>query len=1058
MTDNMNKEDSLLDILREREKELNCLYKVDEILSNHQLSIPEVFHEIIRIIPTGFRLPKVCHVKIVFNNSSYHTPGFRSSHIYEICSIKVDARIVGNIEVVYIQDVPRTKEGYFLEKEIKLIKTIADRVGQMIVYRQMKSVMSEWELSKQHNSEVSKNNSEWKIIIDFLHHTDQSLLHHICRKLINYLLINGINEASDILNKSVNMINLDAGYINYPTSREPIENVTCICEKAFSIAKKHLANDEITIKVKRWIQEENAYSLIKSITSVSPSLRNIIEELKKYHKIIKDNDLLYSPQERWITVGLINHFLSDRSEFVNIAKQYIGCRDFFDIINRMIIPIQSQGKLGGKGSGLFLAQKILEKESDNFSLLSSVKIPKTWYIVTDTITEFLQYNNLEELNEQKYKELQETRIEYPNILQLIKNSKLPPEILKSLSVALDDFGEVPIIVRSSSMLEDQIGAAFSGKYKSLFLANQGSKQKRLEALEDAVLEVYASVYSPDPIQYRAERGLLDFHEEMGIMIQEVVGTRIGKYFFPLFSGVAFSNNEYRWSPRIKREDGLIRIVPGLGTRAVDRLSDDFPVLISPGQPKIRVNIVPEEIQRYSPKKIDVINLEDNNFETIDISLLLKNYGEQIHNINKVVSILEFNHIKVPNKFEINFEKNDLIVTFDGIVSDSLYIKKIDLILKILKEKIGVPIDIEFASDGNELYLLQCRPQSFSIDSAPAPIPQDTPHEDIVFNAFRYISNGVINNISHIVYVDTEEYNKLNNLEDLNNVGKVVGMLNSILPRRQFILIGPGRWGSRGDIKLGVQVGYSDICNTAALIEVAKKKTGYLPELSFGTHFFQDLVEANIRYLPLYPDDNGIIFNSTFLLKSKNILKDIFPEFQYLEDVIRVIHVPDSADGRILKILMNAEIEEAVGFLSSYTNEIQKETKKFQYNENTRDDSAWRWRFHIAEHMASMFDASHFGVKALYLFGSSNNGTAGSGSDIDLLIHFDGNEQQKNEMMNWFQGWSLCLAEMNYLKTGYRMDGLLDLHIITDEDIKKKTSFAIKIDSVTDPAYRLKVKS
>ncbi|MBK6678651.1 MAG: hypothetical protein IPG53_00820 [Ignavibacteriales bacterium] len=99
-------------------------------------------------------------------------------------------------------------------------------------------------------------------------------------------------------------------------------------------------------------------------------------------------------------------------------------------------------------------------------------------------------------------------------------------------MALDDFGDRPIIVRSSSLLEDQVGSAFSGKYKSLFLANQGSKPERLSALMDAIAEVYASTFGPDPIEYRTERGLIDFHEEMGIMIMEVVGTRVGDYFFP----------------------------------------------------------------------------------------------------------------------------------------------------------------------------------------------------------------------------------------------------------------------------------------------------------------------------------------------------------------------------------------------------------------------------------------------------------------------------------------------------------------------------------------------
>ena len=108
-------------------------------------------------------------------------------------------------------------------------------------------------------------------------------------------------------------------------------------------------------------------------------------------------------------------------------------------------------------------------------------------------------------------------------------------------------------------------------------------------------EVYASIFNPDAIQYRAERGLLDYYEEMGVLIQRVVGTRVGKYFFPAFAGVAFNNNEFRWSPRIRREDGVLRLVAGLGTRAVDRVGNDYPLLVSPGQPGIRVNVTPEQV-------------------------------------------------------------------------------------------------------------------------------------------------------------------------------------------------------------------------------------------------------------------------------------------------------------------------------------------------------------------------------------------------------------------------------------------------------------------------------
>jgi pyruvate,water dikinase len=711
---------------------------------------------------------------------------------------------------------------------------------------------------------------------------------------------------------------------------------------------------------------------------------------------------------------------------------------------------------------LFLAQQILKRAGQDIPLLNNIKIPKTWYITTDELTEFLHYNNLEALNQHKYNDLSEIRMDYVNIIQTMKNAKFPPGIVKSLAMALDDFGDNPLIVRSSSLLEDQMGSAFSGKYKSLFLANQGSKKQRLEDLMDAIIEVYSSVFSPDSIKYRCERGLLDFQEEMGIMIQEVVGCRIGPYYMPLFSGVGFSNNEFRWSPRIKREDGLIRLVMGLGTRAVDRLSDDFPVLISPGQPGLRVNTVPEEIKHYAPKKVDVIDLQSNSFRTIEISTLLKEYGVQIPFIQEIVSVNKNDYIGKYSLFDIDFTQDDLIVTFDGLVSDTSFVKQMGLILKTLQEKLGTPVDIEFASDGRDFYLLQCRPQSFSLDSVPAAIRQDIPEKDIVFSANRYISDGSIEDISHIVYVDPDGYNSLQELSQLINIGRAIGQLNSLLPKRRFILMGPGRWGSRGDIKMGVQVSYSDINNTAALIEIARKKSNYIPELSFGTHFFQDLVESNIRYLPLYPDNREIIFNTRFLNHSKNLLAELLPEYADLEEVIKLIDVRQNSGGRVLNITMNADLEQALGYLTQFSGHTQAGyteaaymEKHLQVEQDRYDDSFWRWRFYMAQRLAERLDPEYFGVKGVYLIGSTNTGNAGPGSDIDLIIHFEGQEKQRQELLQWLEGWSLCLSEMNYLKTGYTSEGLLDVHLITDEDIANNSSFAAKIASITDPAHRLK---
>jgi predicted nucleotidyltransferase len=285
----------------------------------------------------------------------------------------------------------------------------------------------------------------------------------------------------------------------------------------------------------------------------------------------------------------------------------------------------------------------------------------------------------------------------------------------------------------------------------------------------------------------------------------------------------------------------------------------------------------------------------------------------------------------------------------------------------------------------------------------------------------------------------------------------VGRLNSILPKKQFILMGPGRWGSRGDIKLGVQVTYADICNTAVLIEISTRKGAYSPELSFGTHFFQDLVETGIRYIPLYPEDREVLYNEIFLTGSDNMLSEILPEYDHLSDVIRVIDVPHRTGGEILKILLNADLGEAVAYFTEAAVSVESGIVKPKQAEPHSEDF-WRWRMHMAEQIAAQLEPSRFGVKGVYVMGSTLNGTAGPCSDLDLLIHFNGTPDQRGELLLWLEGWSLSLSEMNYLRTGYNTGGLLDVHLITDEDITARTSYAVKINAVTDPARPLAMKS
>ena len=1052
MNDHEQSIENVIFSLKERAKELNCLYQVEELFGEPGITLKEIYEGIIQAIPPGWQFSDVCHAKINVGDNEYKLVDFKETAWVQTATIQVSEEISGKISVYYTEERPVADEGPFLKEERKLINTIAERLGRRIFHERLKLVFEERESQK-------KQEGDWWVIIDLLRRTDPKLMARISRKMLNYLCWNGI-EAAEILLESFSPNHKAEESellkdVNRPFQRKAIEDFLTVNRKIFKIAESHLSENEIIANIQKWIQEDRTGFLVNILENPASSLEAIAGAIERFHHLTPQGIELTIPREKGFRVSLIRRLLSDQPQFINISKRYIGVDDFFDLLNRIIYPAGSHGKLGGKSSGIILATQILKKSIEENEVLSKIKVPKTWYLTSDGVLNFMQYNNLEEVVEQKYKEIGRVRQEYPYVIHVFKNSQLPPEIIRGLSLALDDFGDVPLIVRSSSLLEDRMGTAFAGKYKSLFIANQGSKKDRLIALMDAIAEVYASTFGPDPIEYRMERGLVDYHEEMGILVQEVVGTKVGHYYLPAFAGVAFSKNEFRWSPRIKREDGLIRMVPGLGTRAVDRLSDDYPILVAPGQPGLNINVTLDEKIRYSPKNIDVINLETQTFETIEIQKLLKKYGYEYPIINQMISILREDHIQQPIGLDFDLEKDFAVVTFEGLFTKTPFLKQMYAILQELHRTMENPVDIEFAFDGKDFYLLQCRYQSYGQDSAPAKIPRDISKEEILFSAKRYISNGAVPEITHIVYVDPQKYSELSNRTDLLNVGRAVGKLNQILPKHQFILMGPGRWGSRGDIKLGVSVTYSEINNTSMLIEIARKQKNYVPDLSFGTHFFQDLVEASIRYLPLYPDDKGIIFNEDFFQNSRNTLPDLLPEFAHLADSVYVIDVRSETGGNILKVLMNAEEDIAIGFFSEPTEnlELKKDDLSSKVEQNF-SDVHWRWRLRNIERLAEQIDPKRFGVKACYLFGSTKNATAGVESDIDVLIHFRGSETQKMDLLSWFEGWSLCLSQINYLRTGCKTDGLIDVHLVTDEDIKNRTSYAVKIGAVTDAARPL----
>jgi pyruvate,water dikinase len=542
---------------------------------------------------------------------------------------------------------------------------------------------------------------EWKIIINLLSETDPDLLSRLSRKMMNYLYRRKSSSISELMEeylpRHANVVETgDLRGENQPAPRIDYKVLADITTQVFRVAEDVLTPDEITMSLLRWLRHEKIRFLSVAAGRRDVPLDNLREALNRYEMLPKRSQKMEPRDRESITVDLTRRIFTDDLNYINTIRNHVSISDFMDVIGHTIGPANGNGKVGGKAAGLFRAEKILDTHRKSHIVLRNLKVPKSWYITSDSVLEFISYNALEEMLAIKYARPEEIRQEYQLLEQVFKHSIMPYSVLTGLEHALDYFGTIPLVVRSSSLLEDSTGAAFAGKYKSLFVANQGTRQQRLDALTDAVLEIYASIFGPDPIEYRRERGLLDFNEEMGILIQEVIGTKVGKYFFPPFSGVAFSRNDYRWSPRIKQEDGIVRIVAGLGTRAVDRTGQDFPVMMSPGQPKLRINVSADELIRYSQKYMDVINLEKGCLETVSTDRMIKEYGAQIPCLAYMISLYDEGNVQLSPGSMLNIQNKETILTFHNLLERSPVPLFFKTVLNILEEEIGLPIDIEFA--------------------------------------------------------------------------------------------------------------------------------------------------------------------------------------------------------------------------------------------------------------------------------------------------------------------------------------------------------------------------
>jgi hypothetical protein len=630
----------------------------------------------------------------------------------------------------------------------------------------------------------------------------------------------------------------------------------------------------------------------------------------------------YEARLQELEVVLIRTMISDQLKYIKMARQWFTVADLKEIRRHKI----GSGKVGGKAAGMLLAMRIL-KETAPPEIRDSFKIPVSYYLGSDVFYNFMALNGLVHWNDQKYKTEDQMRADYPTLRKDFSKGEFPPEIIEGLDEILVEAGHKPLIVRSSSLLEDNFGTSFAGKYESIFLPNQGTYATKMAALTSAISQIYASIMDPDALLYRHHKDLADYDERIAILIQFVEGEQMGKYYLPHAAGVAFSRNLYRWSPQIREEDGFLRLVLGLGTRAVDLVADDCPRLVALSHPRLQPSSDVRSSRRYSQQNVDVIDLEANQLTTVPMQdVLAANYPP----LRYAVQIEQDGYLA--NLLSHSTEYKKMVITFDGLLARTSFAKNIREALKLLETHYESPVDTEFTVEVVEtdsqkpninITLLQCRPQSHIKSEEEVALPANLKEEDIVFSTQRMVPQGIVQNIRYILFVTSEGYFSLTSQSERTELERSIGQLNAALKDQIYIAVGPGRWGTSTP-DLGVHVSYSDIFHARSLVELAGEAIGASPEPSFGTHFFQDLMEAKIYPLAVFLDDDDTIFNRDFFYVTQNrVLDFISIENPRVLNALRLIAVNDYRPNHHMDLIMDGHQSRAVALLVPEEMEIHE---------------------------------------------------------------------------------------------------------------------------------------
>lgn len=578
---------------------------------------------------------------------------------------------------------------------------------------------------------------------------------------------------------------------------------------------------------------------------------------------------------------ICNIMMSRDEKMRALIKENFTPKDYFLVKSRMI----GTGLIGGKACGMLLARKLIENHRPD--LFEHVEPHDSYYIGSDVFYSYIVHNDFWDLRVR-----QRRPEEYFSLAEecqkRIMEGTFSVNQKEQFIRMLEYYGSSPIIVRSSSILEDGFGNAFAGKYDSVFCPNPGTLEKRLEDLENAIRTVYASTMGTSVLDYRLRRGLQGRDEQMSLLIMRVSGSQYDGFFMPCAAGVGYSYSPYKFMKDLDSKEGMLRLVMGLGTGAVDRTQGSYPRLVSMDKPEATSHTTSKEKHQFSQSLVDVIDFAKGDVAHYPYDKVVAQLPRYLKNV-----LLEHDYETERMFLDRGQRREVLFVSCLGLVKKKELMDMMKDILALIQDAYEYPVDIEYTINITEngdfvVNLLQCRPLHIAKDKENISMPEQL-EPDSIFLQCKGASMGLscATKLDFVVMVDPVPYYEME-YKDKYLVAKALGEINWAFREKgkHMILLVPGRICTSSP-ELGVPTAFADISEFDAILEVSETRAGYMPELSYGSHIFQDLVEAEILYGAVFDNEKTLVFSPDFFEALPNDLKTYAPKSAELEEIVKI---------------------------------------------------------------------------------------------------------------------------------------------------------------------------